>query len=70
MTEKEKKAGPPVGNKNAAKDEGRDSRLNALACTGWQKAGWVKAAAASGQKLPEWVRDCLDAAAKKAGVKI
>lgn len=69
MNEKSK-SGAPKGNQNAAKAEARESRLNALSCTGYQKAGWVKAAKFKDQKLPDWVRDQLDAAARKAGVKM
>lgn len=53
--------GAPIGNKNAAKDELRDTSIH-IACTRMEKAKWVKAARGP---LPEWVRSSLNKAAAK-----
>ncbi len=70
MIDKKQKVGAPVGNRNAAKKDKFDATLNPVACTAWQKSGWVKAAMKDGKKLPDFVRDELDGAARKRGIKI
>ena len=50
------------GNKNAAKEVTKSSRLE-IRCTPQEKAAWVHAA--KGKKLAEWVTDALNDAAGK-----
>lgn len=53
------KRGAPEGNKNAAKDDGREAVLN-LRVLPEEKKAWVDAARAEGLKLSVWVRRRLN----------
>lgn len=50
-----------TGNRNAAKEDGKDSFLK-VRCHSQQKSGYVKTARRQGMKLSEWVLKTLDEA--------
>lgn len=57
---KQKTPGAPSGNRNAAKENPRDSLL-AVRCLSSEKAAWVRAAKPG--KLADWLRSTLNKAA-------
>lgn len=57
------KPGAPKGNRNAAKDDARDSVVR-FRCQRPQKGRWVAAARAQGKTLTDWITTQLNAASR------